>query len=190
TEVLHFGKQPPTNTTAVFYQREGDPKIYLVGVETFDAFMKPALQYRAKALVRYSPHKINRLVLEHKFLRPQGKDQPVLVQYEKSVLERYEEGAERGWYLTSPHKERMSDNAVAQLVAKLADLQAADYQPAEDLKLKGLDEPQVKFSLYSFGEEKPVEIHFGSPARDRRRWVWSPRSAEVALYDEVRFEEL
>ena len=35
-ETLRFGKQPPTNTTAVFYQREGDPKIYLVGVETFD----------------------------------------------------------------------------------------------------------------------------------------------------------
>jgi hypothetical protein len=190
-EVLRFGKQPPTNTTAVFYQHEGDPKIYLVGVETFDAFNKPALQYRSKNLVRYAPHRINKIEMSYKFLRPQGKDKPPLIEYEHSVLERYEEGAERGWYLVSPHKERLYDHSVAQLVTRLADLQASDYQPAENLKEKGLTEPEVKVALYAAGDAKPVEVQFGTPTdRGRKRWVWSPGSAEVALYDSNFYDEL
>jgi hypothetical protein len=190
-EVLRFGKQPPTNTTAVFFQHEGDPKIYLVGVETYDAFVKPALQYRSKILVRFAPHRINKIEMSYKFLRPQGKDKPVTVEYENSVLERYEEGAERGWYLVSPHKERLYDHSVAQLITRLADLQATDYQPANDLKEKGLTEPEVKVALYGAGDAKPVEIHFGAPAeRGRKRWVWSPGTAEVALYDSNYYDEL
>jgi hypothetical protein len=190
-EVLRFGKQPPTNTTAVFYQHEGDPKIYLVGVETYDAFVKPALQYRAKNLVRYAPHRINKVELSCKFLRPQGKDKPPVVEYENSVLERYEEGAERGWYLVSPHKERLFDHAVAQLVTSLADLQAGDYQPAEGLAEKGLTEPEVKVALYSAGDAKPVQVHFGALAeRGKKRWLWSPGSAEVALYDSDHYDDL
>lgn len=190
-EVLRFGKQPPTNTTAVFYQHEGDPKIYLVGLETFEAFMKPALQYRSKTLARYSAHRIHKIEMSYKFLRPQGKDKPALVEYENSVLERYEEGAERGWYLVQPHRERLYDHSVAELIARLADLQASDYQPADALKEKGLTEPEVKVALYSAGDAKPVEIHFGAPAdRGRKRWVWSPGSSEVALYDSNFYDEL
>lgn len=190
-EVLRFGKQPPTNSTAVFYQKEGDPKIYLVGIETYDAFTKPALQYRAKNLVRYAPHRVNRIALEYKFIRPQGKGKPDLIEYEKSVLERYEEGAERGWYLVSPHKERLFDHSVAAMVTKLSDLQAGDYQPVGELKDKGLSDPEVKVALYAAGETKPVEIHFGAPAeRGRKRWVWSPGAAEAALYDAARYEEI
>jgi hypothetical protein len=190
-DVLRFGKQPPTNTKAVFYQHEGDPKIYLVGVETYDAFTKPALQYRAKTLVRFAPHKVHKVVLEFKFLRPQGKGKPDLVEYEKSVLERFEEGAERGWYLTHPHRERLYDHSVASLVTRLADLQGGDYQPIGEPKEKGLEEPQVRVGLYSLGEEKPVEIHFGALAeRGKRRWVWSPGSAEAALYDSNHYDEI
>jgi len=190
-EVLRFGKQPPTNTKAVFYQHEGDPKIYLVDVGTYDAFTKPALQYRAKALARFAPHKVHKVVLDYKFLRPQGKGKPDLVEYETSVMERFEEGAERGWYLTQPHRERLYDHSVASLVTRMAGLQADDFQPAGDLKAKGLDQPQVKVALYSMGEEKPVEIHFGALAeRGRRRWVWIPGAAEVALFDSDRYDEI
>ncbi len=190
-EVLRFGKQPPTNTSAVFYQREGDPKIYLVGVETYDAFTKPALQYRAKTLVRFAPHKVQKVALEFKFLRPQGKGKPDVVEYEKSVMERFEEGAERGWYLTQPHRERLYDHSVAALVARMGDLQGTDYQPLGDLKEKGLDEPQVRVALYSHGEEKPVEIRFGAlTERGRSRWVWTPGSSEVAHFDSNRYDEI
>lgn len=190
-DVLRFGKQPPTNTTVVFYQHEGDPKIYLVGVETYDAFTKPALQYRAKTLVRFAPHKIHKVVLEYKFIRPQGKGQPDVVEYEKSVLERYEEGAERGWYLTSPHRERLYDHSVASLVAKMADFQAGDYQAVGELKDKGLDDPQVKVALYSYGDETPVQVHVGSRAdRGRKIWVWSPGSSEAALFDSDRYDDI
>ncbi len=175
----------------MFYQHEGDPKIYLVGVETYDAFQKPALQYRAKNLVRYAPHRINKIELSNKFLRPQGKDKPPVVEYENLVLERFEEGAERGWYLVSPHKERLFDHSVATLVTRLADLQASDYQPAEGLAEKGLSEPEAKVAVYAAGDPKPVQIHFGTLGdRGRKRWVWSPGSAEVALYDSDHYDEL
>jgi hypothetical protein len=190
-DVLRFGKVPPTNTTVVFYQHEGDPKIYLTQVDTFEAYNKPALQYRAKALVRYTPHRVNRVILEYKFTRLQGKDKPGIVEYEKSVMERYEEGMERGWYLTEPHRERLDDHKVAGLVTQLADLQAGDYQPAGNPKEQGFDEPQAKVTLYCLGEEKPVVVHFGDPAdHGRKRWVRTPDSGEVALYEEFRYTDL
>ncbi|HVR86076.1 MAG TPA: DUF4340 domain-containing protein, partial [Planctomycetota bacterium] len=188
-EVLRFGKQPPTNTTAVFYQKEGDPKIYLVGVETYDAFAKPALQYRAKNLVRFAAHRINKIELSTKFVRLLEKGKPGVVEYENSVLQRYEEGAERGWYLVAPHKERLDDHAVAMLIARLADLQATDYQPVGDLKEKGLAEPEVKVALYGAGDAKAVEVTFGAPARGKKRWVWSPGGAEAALCDGDLYDE-
>lgn len=190
-EVLRFGKQPPTNNTAVFYQKEGDPKIYLVGVETYDAFTKPALAYRSKVLVRYAPHRINKVELKYKFIRPQGKGKPDLIEYENSVLERFEEGAERGWYLTSPHRERLYDHSVAQLVTQLADVQATDYQPVGEPQAKGLSEPEVRVALYGAGDPKPVEILFGAPAeRGQKRWVWLSGSTEAALYDSNHYEDI
>jgi len=182
-EVLHFGKSPPTNSKAVFYQKEGDPKIYLLGVETYDAFTKPALQYRAKNLVRYAPHRINKIELSTKFVRLLEKGKPGIVEYEHSVLERYEEGAERGWYLVAPYKERLNDHAVAMLITRLSDLQCTEYQPVGDPKEKGLSEPEVKVALTAAGESTPVEVVFGAPAKGRKRWAWSPGGAEAALCD-------
>ncbi len=190
-EVLRFGKSPPTNTTAVFYQREGDPKIYLVSVDTFEAYNKPLFQYRAKALARYSPHRIAKVLLEFKFLRPQGKGKPDLVEYERSTMERFEQGMERGWYLTQPHREKLDDHKVQALVTGLASLQAGEYQPAGDPKEQGLDEPQARVSLWMAGDERPIVIHFGGLAeRGKKRWVCQPGAGEVALYDSFRYDEL
>jgi hypothetical protein len=190
-EVLRFGKTPPTNSNAVFYQHDGDPKIYLAAVDTFEAYNKPVFQYRAKALARYAPHRIKKVHLEFKFLRPQGKDKPDLVEYESSILERFEEGMERGWYLTKPHKEKLDDHKVQALVTELSSLQAGEYQPPGPPKEQGLDEPQAKVSLWSAGEETPIAIHFGAPAeRGKKRWVSVPGRGEVALYDSFRYDEL
>src|SRR6185503_3618546 len=70
-ETLRFGKSPMSNSTVVFYQHDGDPKIYTVGVDTVESYNKPVYQYRAKTLARYSPHRVNKVVLEHKFTRLQ-----------------------------------------------------------------------------------------------------------------------
>jgi hypothetical protein len=169
-EVLKFGISPPTNTTVVCYQHQGDPKIYLVSVDTFEAFNKPVYQYRAKTL---------------------AKGKPDLVEYEKSVMERFEEGMERGWYLTQPHRERLDDHSVAALVTELSNLQAGEYQPPGDAKEQGFDEPQAKVSLLCAGDDKPVEIHFGGPAeRGKKRWVRLAGAGEVALYESFRYDEL
>jgi hypothetical protein len=190
-EVLRFGKSPMTNTTVVFYQHEGDPKIYTVGVDTFEAFNKPLFQYRAKTLARYPPHRVNKVTLQYKFLRPQGQKKPDLVEYETSVMERFEEGAERGWYLTSPHRERLNDHAVAALVTELSSLPASEYQAAGNPKDQGFDEPQAKVSIGINGVEKPVEIVFGATTeKEKKRWVRVLGGDEVALYDSFRFDEL
>jgi hypothetical protein len=190
-EVLRFGKSPPTNTTAVFYQREGDPKIYLVSVDTFEAYNKPVFQYRAKALVRYSPHRIAKVTLEYKFIRPQGKDKPDLIEYESSTMERFEQGMERGWYLVQPHREKLDDHKVQALVTELSSLQAGEYQPAGNPKDQGLDEPQARVSLWSAGEDQPVVVQFGAPAeRGKKRWVSLKGAPEVALYESFRYDDL
>jgi hypothetical protein len=190
-EVLKFGKQPESNTTMVYYQHAGDPRIYLVSVDTFEAFNKPVFQYRAKALARYSPHRIAKVVLEYKFLRPQGKDKPDKVEYEVSTMERFEQGMERGWYLTQPHKEKLDDHKVQALVTELSSLNAGEYQPAGNPKDQGLDEPQARVSLWSAGDDRPVVVHFGSPAeRGKKRWVALAGAPEVALYDSFRYDEL
>jgi hypothetical protein len=190
-EVLRFGTSPMTNTTVVFYHHDGDPKIYSVGVDTFEAFNKPFYAYRAKTLARYPPHRVNKVTLEYKFLRPQGQKKPDLIEYEKSVMERFEEGAERGWYLTQPHRERLNDHAVAALVTELSNLPASEYQAAGDPKEQGFDEPQARVSIGINGVEKPVEIVFGATTeKEKKRWVRLLGSDEVALYDSFRFEEL
>jgi hypothetical protein len=186
-EVLKFGKSPPTNTTVVCYQHEGDPKIYLVSVDTFEAFDKPVFQYSAKTLARFAPHRVNKVAVEFKFIRPQGKDKPPLVEYEKSVMERYEEGMERGWYLTQPHRERLDDIKVATLVTNLSSLQAAEYQPPG--KDQGFEEPQLKVSMFLAGDDKPVEIHFGAD-KGKQIWVRLLGSDDVALYDYFRYDDL
>lgn len=187
-DVLRFGATSPTDSTNVFYQLEGDPKTYRVSVDTFEAFNKPLFQYRAKNLVRYAPHRVNRVELDFRFLRG-GK--PPVTEYEKSVMERFEEGMERGWYLTKPHRERLDDHKVAGLVAALASLQAGEYQPEGDPKAQGFDEPQAKVSIFCAGDDKPTVVHFGAPAENgKKRWVRSPGAGEVALYDSFRYDEL
>ena len=190
-ELLRFGKSPMSNTTVIFYQHEGDPKIYTVSLDTFEAFNKPMYQYRAKTLARFPAHRVNKVILEHKFLRPQGKDKPGRVEYERSVMEKFEEGAERGWYLIEPHRERLNDHAVAALITEMSSLPATEYQPAGDPKAQGFDEPQARLTLSLNGVDKPVEIDFGATTeREKKRWVRLRGNEEVGLYDSFRFDEL
>src|SRR5437773_5693985 len=67
-ETIRFGKQPPTNSTAVFLQKEGDPRIYLAAQEVFDAYDKPPLALREKQLVRFDPHRVVKVELKKKFI--------------------------------------------------------------------------------------------------------------------------
>ncbi|MBI3855022.1 MAG: DUF4340 domain-containing protein [Planctomycetes bacterium] len=189
-DVLRFGKSSATDTTIVFYQHEGDPKTYKALVDTFEAFNKPLFQYRAKILVRYAPHRVNRVELEYKYER-RSPGKPPVAEYEKSVLERFEEGLERGWYLTSPHRERLDDHKVAGLVTALSSMPAGEYQPEGNAQDQGFDEPQAKVSLFCAGDDKPVQVQFGAPSRNgKQRWVRVPGAGEVALYDGFRYDEL
>lgn len=187
---LRFGNSPPTNTGAVFFQKDDDPKIYLVGTDTLEVYDKPLSAIRSKQLVRYAPYQVVRLELEHKFVVAR-KGQPPAVEYEKSLFERFEQGPERGWYMTRPHKEKVDDLKVQRLAADLAGLAVDEVRPAGDPKAQGFDEPQVRIALTLHGIEKPVTVHFGGPAEGgKKRYVQVPGTGEVALLEMRKFDQL
>jgi hypothetical protein len=188
---LRFGKAPSTNAKAVFVQREDDPRIYLADVDTFEHFNKPAWQYRSKAVLRFPTHAVVGLEVEHKFTRKTSKDDPETVEYERSVLERVDQGADRGWWLAEPYRERLDDHKAGYLVRALGELEASEFQPESGLAGKGLDQPQVRISIRLNGVETPVRIAFGGAAEGgRRRWVHAPGSKELARIDEALYEKL
>jgi hypothetical protein len=186
-DVLRFGKSSPTDSTIVFYQHDGDPKVYRAKVEVFESFNKPLFQYRSRTLVRYAPHRVTRVEVEYKYVRG-NKGGVMTTEYEKSTLERFEEGLERGWYLTKPHRERLDDHAVQKLVTDLANLPAEEYQPEGNPKEQGFNEPQARFEVTVAGENKPVIVHFGTMKGTAHRWVRLPGSGEVAVVENFRFE--
>src|SRR6185436_9965235 len=106
-----------------------------------------------------------------------------------STYERFEEGLERGWYLTKPHRERMEDHAVQKLITDLSSLQAAEYQPDRTPTEQGLVEPEAKVSMVVAGEDQPIVVHFGAE-RGKNRWVGLPGSGETALVESFRYAEL
>ena len=187
-EVIRFGKSSPTDSTVVFYQHDGDPKVYKAKIDVFESFNKPLFQYRARTLARYAAHRVNRVEIEHRFTKIQ-RSAPAVVEYEKSTMERFEEGLERGWYLTKPHKERLDDHAVQKLVTELANLPAGEYQPTGDAKEQGWDEPESRVKIHFAGDDKPVEIQFGA-LKGKQRWIRLVGSGEVGLVESFRFEEL
>ncbi len=189
--LLGFGQAPPTNSKAVFVQRQGDPKVYLVDIDTFEQFNKPAWQYRSKSVLRYPAHAVVRVELQQKFLRKQAKDRPERVEYERSLLERIEVGTDRGWWMLEPHREKVDDHKLQYLVRVLAELEASEFQPAGDLKAKELDEPQDKVALYLNGVAEPVRLHFGgSSDGGRRRWIHAPGTGETARIEEAAYAKL
>jgi hypothetical protein len=189
--VISLGSSPPQNTRARFVARAGDPKVYLADADTCDQFLKPAWQYRTRALLRYPAHAVVKVVLEHKFLKKAAKDRPAEVEVERSVFERVEQGTERGWWLVEPHRERVDEHRMQYLVRVLAELEASEYQPAGDLKSKGLDRPQVRYALHLHGIAAPVELAFGDVLDGgRRRWVHVPSTGEAARLEEPAFEKL
>ena len=183
-ETMRFGKAPPTNTGAVFCQREGDPAIYLVGVETFDFFNRPAGEYRSKSLLRFPAGMAMKLELEYKFIVKRG-NEPSRVEYERSVMERID----REWWLVEPHRELLDSSKVQILIADLVKLETRDVQPVGNPAEKELHEPQAKLKLTLEGEEPPVSIHFGG-AGAGGRWVAIPGSGEAAVAEAAAVDAL
>jgi hypothetical protein len=188
---LRFGQSPPTHTAAVFFQKEGDPKIYLIDLDTFQAFDKAASALRERRLVRYAPFQVVRLDLERRFLVVREKGRPAVVEYERSTFERVEQGAERGWFLTRPHREKVDDLKVQRLITDLAGLEVAEFRPAGDGSEDGFAEPEVRYALTLNGRARPIVVEVGALAPDRRRrHVRVAGSAEVALVEARRCDDL
>ena len=189
--VFRFGQSPPTHTAAVFFEKEGDPKIYLIDLDTFQAFDKPASALRERRLVRYAPFQVVRLDLERRFLVVRQKDRPAVVEYERSTFERIEQGAERGWFLTRPYREKVDDLKVQRLITDLAGLEVAEFRAAGGEADGGFAEPEVRYTLVLNGHARPVVVEVGAPAEDRRkRYVRVAGAAEVALVESRRCDDL
>lgn len=188
-ETIRFGKQPPTNSTAVFFAKEGDPRIYLAGQEAFDSYDKPAIAIRKKELARFDPHRVVKVEIEHKFTRiKQG--QPAAAEYERSTFERLD-GTERGWWLQKPHHERLDDLKVMMLVTDLAKMPIEDWRPAGNLKAQGFDEPWDRISIWRFGSDVPLRVLFGDVDDSKmRRYAHVEGSGEVARVELLRYDRL
>jgi hypothetical protein len=186
---VRFGKSPLTNTAAVFFQKVGDPKIYLAAQEVFDALDKTAIGIRQKLLARYAPHQAVKVAVEKRFDRiRQG--QPRTVEIETSVMERVMEGPDRGWWLTSPYRERVDDLKVQRLVFDLSALAIEDWRPAGDLREQGLEAPDEKVSIWLFGQETPVVVRLGALTGVNKRFAHVEGSGEVARVDARIVEKL
>jgi hypothetical protein len=185
---IRFGNQPPTNTSAVFFQKEGDAKIYLATQEVFDAYDKPATVIRQKQLARYSPHQAVKVEFAQKIVRVrQGPPATTTVETEVSTMERLQEGVARGWWLTSPHREKVDDLSVMNLVTELSSFPILDSRPAGNIKGQGLEEPEERISIWLYGREAPVVIRFGDLAEGKlKRYAHVEGSGEVARVDEAK----
>lgn len=191
-DTLRFGRTPPTNSNAVFFQKDGDPRVFLADLAAVAAFDKTPSQMRERRLLRYAPHTIVKLVLRSKFRVARGRDpKDVAIEIEESVVERSAEGSEKGWYLVKPHREKLDDLRVQRLVSELAAMPVAGYQEAGDAKAKDLEPPQVEVALTPAGSETPLVVGFGASTDDnRRRIARVPGMPDWALIEERRFEDL
>lgn len=189
-EVVKFGKAPQTNPGAVFFRREGDPKVYLALTDTYATYQKHVNDIRSKTLVRYEPFRAVRMEVEHWFKVARAKDN-IVTEYEKTTFERFETGPDRGWFITSPWRERADDMKVARLIADLPTLPIENFQPLGDPRALGLEEPELKVAVTLFGGTGPVRVHFGGldPTK-KKRYVTAVGSGEVALIDALKYDDL
>ena len=191
---VRFGKQPPTNTSALFFQKEGDPRIFLATQEVFDAYDRPATAIRLKQMARFAPTQAVKVEFAQKIVRfRQGPPATTTVEMEVSTLERLQEGLERGWWFTAPHREKADDLAVMTLVTDLSALPILDWRPAGDIKEQGLDDPGVeeRVSIWLYGRTAPIVLKFGNLAEGKlRRYAHVEGSGEVSRVEESRHVQL
>jgi hypothetical protein len=190
-ETIRLGKQPPTNSGAVFFQRDGETGVYLADLQTFEAYDKSMSALRLKQLARFAPHQVVGVTLRRKFLVARGKDPKAPeVDVEESVCEKSTEGPERGWHLVKPWKERLDDGRVNRLVAELAALPVEEFRAAGEPKADGLDVPEIEVLLRLHGGSVPIAVKFGATIDGGRRRLAVPPGleGEVAVVSEAKVE--
>jgi hypothetical protein len=190
-ETIRFGVRPPNNTGAVFFQKDGDPGVFLAELPTFEAYDKKPSDLRIKVLARFAPHQATGVTLRRKFLVARGKDPKAPeVQVEESVCEKQESGPERGWFLVTPWRERLDDARVARLVTELAGLPVEEFRPAGDPKAEGFDVPEIEARITLAGRPLPLVFRFGATLDGgRRRLAMGPEAeGEVAVVLESKVE--
>ncbi|HYE99951.1 MAG TPA: DUF4340 domain-containing protein, partial [Planctomycetota bacterium] len=191
-ETVRFGKSPPTHSEAVFFQKDGDPSVYLCELDVLQAYDASPADLRVREVLRYAPHQIVKVELKRKFLVARGKDpKDRRVEFETSVLEKVEEGPQRGWFLVEPYRERLDDLRVGRLVTDLATLRAEEIRRLDDPKSMGLDVPLVSVALHVKGRPEPLRLDFGD-AVEHGKWraATVPGSGEVLLVPDYRYDAL
>ena len=188
-ETFRFGNSPATDTTSVYYQRQGDPAVYRAAIETFQSLDKTLPQLRSRQLLRLEHFRVVKMDLRRKYIKGEpGK--PPRVMYEESTFEKLDTVADRGWTMTLPRKERVDQNQLPRLLGDLVGLAVEDYQPPGDPKIQGFDQPEAVMSFHLHGGSKPVTLVFGAATGDqKRRWVQVAGSGEVALMEAKRFDD-
>ena len=190
-ETVRVGASPPTNSEAVFFQKDGDPAVYLCEIDVLQAYDTGPDEVRVREVLRYAPHQVVKVELRRKFVVARGRDpKDRSVEIETSVLERFEDGPERGWHLVEPHKERLDDLRVGRLVTDLSSLRAEEIRRLDDPKALGLDVPRVAVVLHVKGRGEPLTLHFGDVVEHEWRAATVPGSGEALMVPEYRFQDI
>ncbi|MBI2900840.1 MAG: DUF4340 domain-containing protein [Planctomycetes bacterium] len=190
---LRYGHEAKLYKGEVWVQVEGDPNVYLAGLEVVEAFRKDVHQLRDKHLATYEPHRVTRVVLTERFDGPAEKRddggnviRPAEYKYEVSELE-LRQTAPKGWFLVKP-EERLEDVQIGALIAGVRNVLVTDFVPKTNLKEMGLDEPRVKIAIEGT-EGLRLVVRFGGEVRDRKGqlYVWIEGSDEVAVVEREKY---
>jgi hypothetical protein len=189
-KVFRFGKNPPTNSAAVFFQVGDDPAVYLADVDTFGAYDRAPAALRMKKLLRLSSPAVSKFTLEAKFVVARGREKRE-VEIEKSVFERLDRPDARGWHLVEPRAEKVDDHKVGSLLADLAALPVEEFRAPGDPAAEGFASPEARVAMRIGASAEPVVVSFGATADgNRKRLVRVEGVGEVALLDSARVENL
>ena len=123
---FRVGHAVPQETPAYYFCLEGDPHIYLVAADVYDAYITTALALHDVADPALNGGLIDRVAFT-------GRD--------PFALERRADG----WYLTEPFTYPLSEGAVNGLLTKLEGLRFAQFEAEAadaDLRLYGLEPPE------------------------------------------------
>ncbi len=187
-ETLRFGGEPKTQQGCVFFQREGDPRIYAADRGDFERYDKPYKEIRSRKLARFEAFRAVKIVMESRFVVVRRGEMPA-VEYEESTFER---DPGKGWVLTKPWSEKLDDMTVNILTAGLADLEALEFLAPEEVKGSHLDRYETRVSVFLHKVDKPVVFRFGAPAgkAGEKRYAQVEDTGEVALVEQKKLDGL
>lgn len=195
--VFRFGKASDLDKSRVYFQREGDPNIYLSSREDYDHFDLSVKDLRDRKLVEFDHFRIVKILLKRKIVRVDGGGQHPDVE-ETEMEFKDEADGRKGWILTrhapDPFVERLDEIKVYRITTELGNMTAEDFVPKDDESRFGLNDPEQAIQMFQREGGDPLEVRFGSffakdnKPEERRIYAHVVGTNEVAIVEAAKFD--